>query len=185
MLRRAAGKEGSGMAGAFEELGRLQADVSIIVFEGEVVVTAGKSLADFTGTDFPGGSGDDAAEVRRRVVGGEDERVGEEGVAEQHGRVGAVGAVRGVAAVTGVGSVQDVVMDERGEVHEFDDAGPADERFGRRTAGAGAEGEQRAEPLAGMGEHVAYHRADLRFENEFLRREEFLQRSEVGFKSGV
>jgi hypothetical protein len=76
-------------------------------------------------------------------------------------------------------------MDERGEVHEFDDSGPADERFGRRTAGAGPEGEQRAEPLAGVGEHVADHRSDLRFENEFLRREEFLQRSEVGFKSGV
>jgi hypothetical protein len=119
------------------------------------------------------------------VVGSEDERVGEEGVAEEHGRVGAMGAVRGVAAVTRVSTVQDVVMDERGEVHEFDDAGPADEGFGRRTAGAGAEGEQRAEPLARVGEHVSVHRANFRFENKFLRREEFLQCSEVGFKSGV
>ena len=36
-----------------------------------------------------------------------------------------------------------------------------------------------------MGEHVADHRANFWFENEFLCREEFLQRSEVGFKSGV
>jgi hypothetical protein len=76
-------------------------------------------------------------------------------------------------------------VDERGKVNKLDDAGTADERFGRRTAGAGAEGEQWSEALAGVGEHVAYHRADFWFENEFLRREEFLQRSEMSFKSGV
>jgi hypothetical protein len=36
-----------------------------------------------------------------------------------------------------------------------------------------------------MGEHVADHRTYLWFEREFLRREEFLERREVGFKAGV
>jgi len=68
-------------------------------------MAAGEGLADFAGANFAGGAGDDAAELRRRVIGGEDERVGEEGIAEEHGCVGAVGAIRGVAAVAGVGAV--------------------------------------------------------------------------------
>jgi hypothetical protein len=36
-----------------------------------------------------------------------------------------------------------------------------------------------------VGERVADHRADFGFECEFLRREEFLERREMGFKSGV
>ena len=36
-----------------------------------------------------------------------------------------------------------------------------------------------------MGEHVADHRAHFWFEREFLRREEFLERREVGFKASV
>ena len=45
------------------------------------------------------------------------------------------------AAVAGVGAVQDVVMDERSEVDEFDDAGAANQGVGRRAARAGAERE--------------------------------------------
>jgi hypothetical protein len=36
-----------------------------------------------------------------------------------------------------------------------------------------------------MGEHVADHRTDFWLEGEFLRREEFLERREMGFKAGV
>ena len=75
----------------------------LLQHDREVGLAAGEGLADFAGADFAGGAGDDAAEFRRRVVGGEDEGVGEEGIAEKHGRVGSVGAVGGIAAVAGVG----------------------------------------------------------------------------------
>ena len=115
------------------------------------------------------------------MVGRKDERVGEEGIAEEHRRVGAMRAIRGIAAVAGIGSVEHVIMHEGGQVDEFDDAGTAHQGGRRRTAGAGAEGEQRAEALARMGEHVANHRTDLGFEREFLRREELLEGREMGF----
>jgi hypothetical protein len=83
--------------------------------------------------------------------------------------------------VAGVGPVEHVVMHEGGQVDEFDDAGAAHQSGGRRAAGARAEGEQGAEALAGVGEHVADHRTDLWFESEFLRREELLEGREMGF----
>jgi hypothetical protein len=70
---------------------------------------------------------------------------------------------------------------ERRQVDQFDDAGATHQGGGRRTAGAGREGEQGAEALARMGEHVADHRPDLRFERQFLRREELLEGREMGF----
>jgi hypothetical protein len=87
--------------------------------------------------------------------------------------------------VAGVGAVQDVVMDQRGEVDEFDDASSADEGVAGRAPCAGAERQQGTEAFARVGEDVADHRAHFRFESEFLRREEFLERREVGFKAGV
>ena len=116
MFRRAAGEEGPDVAGAFEEFGRLQADVAGVIFEGKIIVATGEGLADFAGADLAGGPGDDAAEFRGGVVGSEDECVGEESVTEEHRCVGAVGAIRGVAAVAGVRAVEDVVVHERGEV---------------------------------------------------------------------
>jgi len=76
-------------------------------------------------------------------------------------------------------------MDQRGEVDQLDDPGAADERVGGISTGAGAERQQRTETFARVGEHVPDHRADFRFEHEFLRREEFLERREVSFKAGV
>ena len=42
----------------------------------------------------------------------QDEGVGEERIAEEDGRVGAVGVVRRIGAVARVGTVEDVVVDE-------------------------------------------------------------------------
>jgi hypothetical protein len=70
-------------------------------------------------------------------------------------------------------------------VNEFDDAGSADESFGGRAARARAECEQRTQAFTRVGEHVADHWAHFWFEHEFLRREEFLERREVGFKASV
>ena len=159
--------------------------MAVIIFEGKIVLAAGERLADFAGADLARGAGDDTAEFRCRVVGGEDEGVGEEGVAEEHRRVGAVGPVGGVAAVAGVSAVKDVVVDKRSEVNQFDDAGTANQGVGGRAARAGAEREQGTEAFTRVGEHVADHGAHFRFESEFLRREEFLERREVGFKAGV
>ena len=181
----AACQEGAGLAGAFEEFRRLQADVAVIIFEGKVVLAARERLADFAGADLTRGPGDDTAEFRRGVVSGEDESVGEEGIAEEHRRVGAVGAIRGVTAVAGVGAVQDVVVDERSEVNQLDYAGTANQGIRRRAARAGTEREQRTEAFPRVGEHVADHRAHFWFEREFLRREEIFERREVGFKAGV
>ncbi len=87
--------------------------------------------------------------------------------------------------MAGVGAVQHVVVDERGEVDQLDDAGATDEGVGGRAAGAGTERQQRTEAFARVREHVADHRTHFRFESEFLRREEFLERREMGFKAGV
>jgi hypothetical protein len=87
--------------------------------------------------------------------------------------------------VAGVGAVEDVVMDERGEVDELDDARAAHQGGRQRTAGARAEGEERPKALARVGEHVADHRTDLWFEREFLRREELLESREMRFKADV
>ena len=83
--------------------------------------------------------------------------------------------------MTGVGAVEDVVVDQGGQMDQFDDAGAAHQSGKRRAARAGAEGEEWAEALARMGEHVADHRADFRLEREFLRREELLEGREMGF----
>jgi hypothetical protein len=90
--------------------------VAVIIFKGKAVMTSRECLADFAGADFSGGPGNNTAELGCRVVGGEDERVGEEGVAEKYGCMRTVGVIGRVATVARVGSVQDVVMDERGEV---------------------------------------------------------------------
>jgi hypothetical protein len=87
--------------------------------------------------------------------------------------------------VARVGAVKDVVVDQRGEVDQLDDAGAADQGGRRRAAGARAESEEGAEALARMGEHVADHRADFGFEREFLLREELLEGREMDFKAGV
>jgi hypothetical protein len=115
------------------------------------------------------------------MIGGQHEGVGEESVTEEHRGMGAVRSVGGGATMARIGAIEDVVVHQRGEVDQFDDAGAADQGGGRRTAGACAESEQWAETLARMGEHVAHHRTDLRFEREFLRREELLEGREMGF----
>jgi hypothetical protein len=50
------------------------------------------------------------------VFAGQHEGVGEEGVAEEDGRVGPVGVVGCIGAVARIGTVEDVVVDERSQV---------------------------------------------------------------------
>jgi hypothetical protein len=70
-------------------------------------------------------------------------------------------------------------------VNQLNDTCPADKGIGRRTAGSGGKGQKRTEAFAWVSKNIAYHRADFRFEDEFLRREEFLERREMGFKASV
>ena len=46
----------------------------------------------------------------------ENEGVRKEGIAEEDGRMGPVGAVGRIAAMPGVGTIQDIVVNQRGEV---------------------------------------------------------------------
>jgi hypothetical protein len=109
--------------------------------------------------------------------------VGEEGVAEEHGGVGAMRAVGGVGSVALIGAVEDVVVDERGEVDELDDGRAADQVDGRADAGAGPESKEGTEAFTRMSEHLSHHRTDLRFETGLLFREERLEGREVRFQS--
>ena len=115
------------------------------------------------------------------MFGREDERVGEERIAEENRRVGAVRAVGRVGAVAFVSAVEDVVMHQRREVDQLHDSRAANERLGGGAAGAGAEGQERTKAFAGVGEDLAHHRADLRLEGGLLRPQERLQGGEVRF----
>jgi hypothetical protein len=98
----------------------------VIIFERESVMAPREGLADFAGADLAGRSGYDAAKFGRGMIGGEDECVGEEGVAEEHRRMRPVGMVGGGAPVPGIGPIEDVVVDKGRQVDEFNDARTAD-----------------------------------------------------------
>ena len=68
-----------------------------------------------------------------------------EGLRGLYRGVGAVGVVGRIGAMARVGAVEDVVMDERGQVDQFDDRGAADEVDGGADTRAGTEGEEWAE----------------------------------------
>ena len=87
--------------------------------------------------------------------------------------------------MAGVGAVQDVVVHQRREVDQLDDPSSANERFRRRATSAGAEGQQRTKPFAGVGENFADHWPHLWFKYGFLGSEEFLERLEVVFQTCV
>ena len=108
-------------------------------------------MADLAGADFAGSAGDDAAEFGRAMFSGEDECVRKKRIAEKHGRMGAVSTVGRVGPMALIGAVEDVVMDQRGQVDKFDDTRATDECIAGRAAGAGGENQQRAETLAGVG----------------------------------
>ena len=125
-------------------------------------------MADLAGADFAGSTGDDPTELGRAMFSGEDECVGKERIAEKHGRMGAVGTVGGIGAMALIGAVEDVVMDQCGQVDKFDDTCAPDERIARWPAGARGENQQRAQTFAGVSEHLAYHGPQFRFKNGLL-----------------
>lgn len=101
--------------------------------------------------------GDGVTDVTGFKFGREDEGVGEEGVAEEDGDFWAVVLEDGGGVVADGGFVEDVVVDEGGEVREFDDAGDFDEvmRDWLVIFPGGVEDEHRADAFAFMLEGVA------------------------------
>jgi hypothetical protein len=96
------------------------ADDAEILGLGEGEVEAALGLDDFALADFAGGVADLAADVDAVEIGGQGERVGK-GVAEQDGERVAPFGVGGGHHAAGVRAVDDVVMDQRGHVDEFED----------------------------------------------------------------
>jgi hypothetical protein len=111
--------------------------------------------------------------------------VRKKGIPEEDGGMGTVGLVRGVRPMSGVGTVEHVVMDERGKVDEFDDGGAADQGERRCSAGTRGEGKEGAQSFAGVGQDFSDHGSDLGFEGRFLLSEESLQRQKVGVETGM
>ncbi|MNS59266.1 hypothetical protein D3C72_922210 [compost metagenome] len=87
--------------------------------------------------------GDAVVGLREQVVAGED------------GHLGAVGHVHGRHAAAGVGAVEDVVMDQRADVHELDRLGERVMLIARAAEGVAHQSQhQRAHALAGGREQV-------------------------------
>jgi len=125
-------------------------------------------LADLAGADFAGSTGDDSTELGRAMFSGEDECVGKERIAEKHGRMGAVSTVGRVGAMALIGAVEDVVMDQRGQVDKFDDTRATDECIAGWPACSRGENQQRAKTFARVSEHLADHGPQFRLKNGLL-----------------
>ena len=139
--------------GGREEGGRFHADDAEVFRDGETEVEAALGLEDFAGADLVGGAGDFAADVGAVEAGGEFEGVGEETIAEEDRECVAPAGGGGGGGAAHFGAVHDVVVDEGGEVDEFED----DAEFGvigvwGAAGPAGEEGEGWADAFAAGAE---------------------------------
>lgn len=168
-------------AGEFKEFCCLEADDAVILFECEAGVTALGILVNFAGADLACCSGDVVADVGGWVAGGEREGVGEERIAEQDGGVRAVAGGGGGGVVAQTGAVEDVVVDECGEMDEFDDGGCAHEcRVRRGTVHpAGVKYECGTEAFAVVGEGIGDEIAHGGLEFAYLREEKGVELPDV------
>lgn len=139
--------------GGREEGGRFHADDAEVFGDGEAEVEAALGLEDFAGADLVGGAGDFAADVGAVEAGGEFEGVGEETIAEEDGESVAPAGGGGGGGAAHFGAVHDVVVDEGGEVDEFEDDAELGVIGVRGAAGtAGEEGEGRADAFTAGAE---------------------------------
>lgn len=125
-------------------------------------------MADLAGADFAGSAGDDAAELGRAMFGGQDECVRKERIAEKNRRMGTVSTVGRIGPMALIGAVENVVMDQCGQVDKFDDTCAPDECIAGRAARTRGENQQRAQTFAGVSQHLAYHGSQFRFKNGLL-----------------
>ena len=151
---------GNPRCGGKERAG-LHFDDAEVVGLGQSEVEAALGLDDFTFANFARGLADFAADGNFTKVGGESERVGKEGVTEEHGKsCTPFGIGRGNHAA-GHGTIDDVVVNERGHVDELeDDADLVLIRAKVSESTADENGERRADAFARGIADVA----DVRFD---------------------
>src|SRR5690606_11357866 len=89
----------------------------------ELPVVPVVQLQQFALADGVGRGGNLAADLRQVQRRAQVVRVGNQVVAQHHGRLVAAEAVDGSAAAAEVGLVEDVVVDQRGHVDHLDDGG--------------------------------------------------------------
>src|SRR5262249_7865970 len=110
--------ESAELAGRGKKRGGLHLDDLVVIRHAELQVEAPLRLDDLTAADFAGSVGDAAADFAILEAGGELESVGEEAVAEKDADgVAPLGVGGGLAAAL-VGTVEDVVVNERGGVDQ-------------------------------------------------------------------
>ena len=146
---------GAEVAAGFDEGRGLAGDDVHVLALGEGEVAAAGDLHHLAFAHGDGGLADDAGGVLRLEAAAEVEGVAVEEIAHEDGVLVAPEAVDGGGAAADVGLVEDVVVDERGEVDELDD------RSQHGVLGAHAAGGLGGEKQEGGAEHFAVELADV------------------------
>ena len=158
---RTVGDHRSHFAGRGEQFGGLAADHGQILVLGRCGVLGGRQLHHLAFGNGGGGGGENVERAQRADLDHHPERLAEQEVADQHACLVAPEHARRKLAAPQLAFVDDVVMQERGGVHELDRGGELD------VAVAGVAGEvchgqrqHRAQALAPGGDQVV---GDLRY----------------------
>ncbi len=168
-------------AGGREKRGRLHLDDAVVIGGRELQVEAALGLDDLARADLGGGVGDAAADVGVAEIRGELERVGEEDIAQKDADRVAPFGVRGGLVAAEFRAVDNVVMDKRGDVDEFQDHREID-MGGRDFSGGsgGEEGQGGAKAFASGAANVGDVALDGGIEGLGLGANAFLHGVEVG-----
>ena len=173
--------EGAEFAGGGEKRSGFHLNDAVVVGGRELQVEAALGLDDLAGADLGGGIGDAAADVGVAEIGGELERVGEEDIAEEDADRVAPFGVGGRLVAAEFRAVDDVVVDERGDVDEFQDHREIDMGGCDFSRGSGGEeGQGRSEAFAASAANVGNVALDGGIECLGLRSNPFLHGVEVG-----
>jgi len=173
--------ESGSLGGDAEECGGLHLDDLHVFGDGEFQVEASLCLEDFSGAKFLCGVGDFSAEVGLRQAGAELQRVCEKGIPEKNGEFVTPLGVQGQAGAAEEGAIEDVVVDEGGEVDEFDDDGEVVVGFLSTTGGfGGEEAEGGTEALALALDGVGYVPTDAGVKGIGLDQDATLHTGEAG-----
>jgi hypothetical protein len=155
-----AGDHRPDLAGGGEQLGRLAADHREIFVLGRLGVLGDRELQHLAFGDHGGGRRQNVERAQRADLDHHLEGLAEQEVADQHARLVAPEHAGGELAAAHVALVDDVVMQQRRGVHEFDGGRELDVAVAPVAAEIGhRERQHRPQPLAARGDQVV---GDLR-----------------------
>ena len=120
LVPRPRGQHRADLARGGEQLGGLGADHCEIFVLGRRRVLGGGELHDLALGDHGGGGGQDFERLQRADLDHHLEGLAEQEIADQHARLVAPQHARGEPAAPHVAFVDDVVVQQRGGVHELD-----------------------------------------------------------------